>query len=74
MSDLFALSDLLLDIVSYGRRGPERRDRLPRALIEQISRTVRRAPEAVVKVLPKGATDSKAVRAHLDYIGRQGGA
>ena len=72
MSDLFALSDLELDIVSYGRRGPERRDRLPPALIEQISRTVRRSPEAVVKVLPKGATDAKAVRAHLDYIGRQG--
>jgi hypothetical protein len=62
----------MLDIVSYGRRGPERRVRLPPALIEQISRTVRRAPEAVVKVLPKGATDARAVRAHLDYIGRHG--
>jgi hypothetical protein len=72
MSNPLSLSDLMLDIVSYGRRGPGRRDRLPPALIEQISRTVRRSPEAVVKVLPKGATDSKAVRAHLDYIGRKG--
>jgi hypothetical protein len=62
----------MFDIVSFARRATGRRHRLPSALIEQISRTVRRALEAVVKVLPKGATDAKAVRAHLDYIGRQG--
>jgi hypothetical protein len=66
------MSDSFLDIASFGRRGPGRRDQVPPALIEQIARTVRRAPEAVVKVLPKGATDAKAVRAHLDYIGRRG--
>ncbi len=62
----------MFDLVSFARRGTGRRDRLSPAQIEQISRTVRRAPEAVVKVLPKGATDAKAVRAHLDYIGRKG--
>jgi hypothetical protein len=66
------MSEPMFDFVSFARRGTGRRDRLSPAQIEQIARTVRRAPEAVVKVLPKGATDAKAVRAHLDYIGRQG--
>jgi hypothetical protein len=66
------MSDPMFDFVSFARRVPERRDRLSPAQIEQIARTARRAPEAVVKVLPKGATDTKTVRAHLDYIGRHG--
>ena len=45
---------MLLDIASYGRRGPGRRDRLSAAETELISRTVRRAPEVMVKVLTRG--------------------
>src|SRR5258708_8696845 len=63
----------LLDIVSYGRGGPrEAGGRLTPAQVEQIRRTVQRAPEAVVKVLPKDANDLKAARRHLNYIGRYG--
>jgi hypothetical protein len=45
---------------------------MTRADIEQITRTVRRAPEVMVKVLSRGAESAKAVRKHLDYIGRKG--
>ena len=38
--------------------------------IDQIQRTVQRAPEAVVKVLPRDCNDLKAVSKHVDYIGR----
>jgi relaxase-like protein len=63
----------LLDIVSYGRGGSrETGGRLTPAQVEQIRRTVQRAPEAVVKVLPKDANDLKAARRHLNYIGRYG--
>jgi hypothetical protein len=41
------------------------------AQVEQIRRTVQRAPEAVVKVLPRDSNDLKAVGKHLDYIGRK---
>src|SRR5271167_809890 len=63
----------LLDIVSYGRGGPrETSGRLTSAQLEQIQRTVRRTPEAVVKVLPRASNDFKAVGKHIDYIGRRG--
>jgi Relaxase/Mobilisation nuclease domain len=63
----------LLDIVSYGRGGPhEMGGRLTSAQLEQIQRTVRRTPEAVVKVLPRASNDFKAVGKHMDYIGRNG--
>lgn len=63
----------LLDIVSYGRGGArETGGRLTSAQLEQIQRTVRRTPEAVVKVLPRASNDFKAVGKHLDYIGRKG--
>jgi hypothetical protein len=63
----------LLDIVSFGRRGPrEMGGRLTSAQLEQIQRTVRRTPEAVVKVLPRASNDFKAVGKHMDYIGRKG--
>jgi RNA polymerase-interacting CarD/CdnL/TRCF family regulator len=63
----------LLDIVSYGRGGlRETGDRLAPAQLELIQRTVRRTPEAVVKVLPRASNDFKAVGKHLDYIGRKG--
>jgi relaxase-like protein len=64
----------LLDIASYGRGGPrETGGRLTPVQLEQIQRTVRRTPEAVVKVLPRASNDLKAVGKHLDYIGRKGG-
>lgn len=62
----------LLDIASYGRRGPARRDRLSLAEVEHIRRTVDRVPEVMVKVLSKGGHDIKAVRRHLDYLNRRG--
>jgi Relaxase/Mobilisation nuclease domain len=58
----------LLDIASYARRGPGRRDRLSPAEVEQITRTVRRVPEVMVKVLSRGAQDLRAIRRHLDYL------
>src|SRR3984957_16033111 len=65
--------EALLDLVSYGRGGPcETGGRLTPAQLEQIRRTVQRAPEAVVKVLPKDANDLRAAGRHLDYIGRYG--
>jgi hypothetical protein len=63
----------LLDIASYGRGGPrETGGKLTPGQIEQIQRTVRRTPEAVVKVLPRASNDLKEVGKHLDYIGRKG--
>jgi hypothetical protein len=64
---------LLLDIVSYGRGGPrETGGILTSTQLELIQRTVRRTPEAVVKVLPRASNDFKAVSKHMDYIGRKG--
>jgi hypothetical protein len=62
----------LLDLRSYGKRGPGRRDHLSPAEIAQISRTVRRVPEVVVKVLPRDSNNFAAVGRHIDYIGRKG--
>src|SRR5487761_1505918 len=56
----------LLDISSYARRGPGRRDHLSPAEVERIARTVRRTPEEMIKVLSRGGQDLKAVRRHLD--------
>src|SRR5215472_18501990 len=62
----------LLDIASYGRPGPGRRDRLSSAEVELISRTVHRAPEVMVKVLTHGGKDLKSVQRHLAYLNRKG--
>src|ERR1700683_4753492 len=62
----------LLDIASYARRGPGRRDRLSPAEIELITRTVRRTPEVMVKVLSRGGQDLKAIGRHLGYLNRGG--
>jgi hypothetical protein len=62
----------LLDIASYARRGPGRRDRLSQDDIELISRTVRRTPEVMVKVLSRGGQDLKAIGRHLGYLNRGG--
>lgn len=60
----------LLNIASYGRPGPGRRDRLSPAEVEQIARTVRRAPEVMIKVLTKGGQDLGAIKRHLAYLTR----
>jgi hypothetical protein len=62
----------LLDLASYARRGPGRRDRLSPAEVQQIARTVSRTPEVMVKVLSGGGQDLGAVRRHLAYLGRAG--
>src|SRR6266480_4259113 len=62
----------LLDIASYARRGPGRRDRLTPGDLELIQRTVRRTPEVMVKVLPKDSNNLRSVARHLNYIGRYG--
>jgi hypothetical protein len=63
----------LLDVVSLGRRGPqEGGGRLTAEQIEQIRRTVQRAPEVMVKVLGRNSNDLKAAGRHFDYIGRKG--
>ena len=59
----------LLDIASYGRRGPGARLSIPE--LEIITRTVRRTPEVMVKV-SGGATSSQGALAHLKYIDRRG--
>lgn len=66
------ISDPVFDLASYARRGPGRRDHLTPAQTRQVSRTVARTPEVMVKVLPHGANDLGAVQRHLDYIGRNG--
>ncbi len=62
----------LFNLFSYARRGPSDRYSLTTGEIGQITRTVRRTPEVVVKVLPKGANSLGAVQGHLGYIGREG--
>ena len=64
--------DMRFDLFSYGRRGPEHQDHLSPAEVAQIARTAHRAPEVMVKVLNRGATDLGAVRRHRNYIGRKG--
>src|SRR5487761_2375198 len=64
--------ELPFDLFSYARRGPGERVQLSKGEIEQIARTVRRTPEVMVKVLPKGTNNLGAVRRHFSYIGREG--
>ena len=60
-----------LDLVSYGRRGPGVPGRFSPEQIAQISRTVRRVPEVVVKV-SGGGREAGAVQAHFAYMGKRG--
>jgi len=62
----------LLDISSYARRGPGRRDHFSPEELGHIGRTVRRTPEVMVKVLAKDSNNLKSVARHLNYIGRRG--
>ena len=59
------------DLVSYGRRGPGRPERFAPEQVAQIARTVRRAPEVMVKV-SGGGNSLGAVVAHFRYITRKG--
>ena len=61
-----------LDIGSYARYGPARRDRLSSAQIASIARTVRRSPEVMMKVLNQGGRDLGSVARHLRYLDRDG--
>ncbi len=63
--------DPLLEILSHGQAGPQRRDRFTPAQIAQIARTVRRAPEVMVKVTG-GGRSTGAVAAHFSYISGKG--
>ena len=62
----------LLDIATYARKGPGERTYLSPAEVEQITLTIRRAPEVMVKVLTRGGQDLGAVRRHFAYLNRQG--
>lgn len=62
--------EALFDLVSYGRRGPGRTDRLSPTQIAQVARTVRRVPEVMVKV-SGGGTSPKRVMAHFKYLNRR---
>lgn len=62
----------ILDLTSYGRPGPGRRDRLSQVDFETVRRTVQRVPEVMVKVLTQGGKDLKAVQRHLAYLDRKG--
>src|SRR5262245_29813527 len=62
----------LLDLRSFGRHGPGQRAHLSPAEIAHISRTARRVPEVVLKVLSRNSNERAAVSRHIDYIGRKG--
>lgn len=63
----------LLDVASYARRGPGRRDRVSPEEVALIGRTLRRTPEVMVKVLSKDSNNLRSVARHVNYIGRYGG-
>ena len=71
-SRLSAFEGILLDIRSWGRQGPGRRDHITRSELEVMRRTLNRDPEVMVKVISKGAQDLHALEAHVKYIGREG--
>jgi len=60
----------LFDLVSYGRRGPGPIDQLSPAQVAQVARTVRRAPEVMVKISGGGRSPG-GVAAHFRYVGRR---
>jgi hypothetical protein len=61
-----------IDIGSYARHGPSRRDRLSAAHIAIITRTVYRTPEVMIKMLNQGGRTLGSVARHLQYIDRGG--
>jgi Relaxase/Mobilisation nuclease domain len=60
-----------LEVASLGRSGPPGTTRFSPAQIEQISWTVRRTPEVMLKVTG-GGRNTGAVAAHFAYISRRG--
>jgi len=62
----------LFDLRSFGRHGSSRRDHLSPADLAVITRTVRRTPEVMVKVLTHGGQNLGAVGRHFNYIDRGG--
>lgn len=61
----------ILDLASYARRGPRRRDRISRSDLDIIRRTASRTPEVMVKV-SGGGSSVQGVAAHFNYIDRKG--
>lgn len=61
-----------IDIGSYGRHGPGRRDRLSPAQVAFIARTVHRTPEVMIKMLNQGGRNLGSVARHLRYLDRNG--
>ena len=61
-----------LDLGSYARRGPGRRDRFSPGQIAAINRTVRRTPEVMIKMLNQGGQGLGAVARHFKYLDRDG--
>lgn len=57
----------LLDVASYGRRGPDHRPALTQAEVAHAMRTVRGVPEVMIKV-SGGARTIRGVAAHLEYL------
>jgi type IV secretory pathway VirD2 relaxase len=57
----------LLDIVSYGRRGPGQRPLLTSGMIAHAGRTVRGVPEVLIKV-SGGARTVRGVATHMEYL------
>jgi len=57
----------LLDVASYGRRGPAHRPALTHAEVAHAMLTVRGVPEVVIKV-SGGARTIRGVAAHLEYV------
>lgn len=64
--------ELAFNFRAYGRVGRVDRSRLTPAQVQMVARTAGRSPEVMVKVLSGGAVSCKAVRRHLEYIGRSG--
>jgi hypothetical protein len=62
-----AHSEPLFNLLSLARRGPGR-DHFSRGELAQISRTARRTPEVMVKVLGRGGQNLKSVLGHLNYL------
>lgn len=64
--------ELAFNFRAHGRVGRVDRARLSPAQAQLVARTAARTPEVMVKILSGGATSAKAVRRHLEYVGRKG--
>jgi Relaxase/Mobilisation nuclease domain len=64
--------ELAFNFRAHGRVGRVDRARLTSAQAQLVARTAARTPEVMIKVLSGGAASARAVRRHLEYIGRKG--